>query len=63
MEIREVAGHNAHECRCGRDYGESTVLDGRTIPHPIRHGSEFGAFEAKQPNGSSVISTHAQKLA
>jgi uncharacterized protein (DUF2249 family) len=55
MEVREVAGHNAHECRCSRDVVETNVLDTRTIPHPVRHGAVFGAIEASQPNGSFVF--------
>lgn len=62
MEISEVAGHNAQGCRCGQDDGGMVVLDVRTIPHAIRHGAVFGAFDTIQPNGSLVIiATHAPK--
>lgn len=62
MEITNVGAHAAGGCRCGHDQDEAIVLDVRTIPHPIRHGAVFGAFDAIQPNGSFVIiAPHAPK--
>ncbi|MBC7441320.1 MAG: DUF2249 domain-containing protein [Ramlibacter sp.] len=39
----------AHTCNCNHeDAGEAIVLDGRTIPHAVRHAAIFGALEAIQ---------------
>ncbi|TFC09627.1 DUF2249 domain-containing protein [Cryobacterium algoritolerans] len=35
-----------HNCQCDHDDAETIVLDGRTIPHAVRHAAIFGALEA-----------------
>jgi len=41
-------------CACGRDAGEP-VLDVRVIPHAVRHGAVFGAFDSIPAGGSLVL--------
>ena len=48
----EPAGH---VCRCGGHDQAEPVLDVRTIPHAIRHGAVFGAFDSIAPGGSMVL--------
>jgi uncharacterized protein (DUF2249 family) len=62
MEITTAGSHAAGGCGCGHDQSEAIVLDVRTIPHAIRHGAVFGAFDAIPANGSFVIiAPHAPK--
>ena len=42
-------------CSCGNDAHAEVVLDVRLIPHAIRHGSVFGAFDAVPAGGSLVL--------
>ncbi len=48
-------GVPAHSCGCGGHDEADPVLDVRTIPHAIRHGAVFGAFDAIPVGGSLVI--------
>lgn len=48
----EPAGHT---CRCGGHDDTEPVLDVRTIPHAIRHGAVFGAFDSIAPGQSMVL--------
>ncbi|MBO3085656.1 DUF2249 domain-containing protein [Cellulomonas fengjieae] len=45
----------AHTCGCGGKDEAEPVLDVRTIPHAIRHGAVFGAFDAVAPGSSMVL--------
>jgi uncharacterized protein (DUF2249 family) len=48
-----------HTCNCNHDDSEAIVLDGRTIPHAIRHAAIFGALDAIQPGFSlDLIAPH-----
>ena len=42
-------------CGCGGHDEADPVLDVRTIPHAIRHGVVFGAFDALKPGASLVL--------
>lgn len=42
-------------CGCGGHDAPDPVLDVRTIPHAVRHGAVFGAFDAIAPGGSLVL--------
>lgn len=42
-------------CGCGGHDAPDPVLDVRTIPHAVRHGAVFGAFDAIVPGGSLVL--------
>ena len=42
-------------CSCGHDNHAEPVLDVRLIPHAIRHGSVFGAFDAVPKGGALVL--------
>ncbi len=42
-------------CGCGAHDEPDPVLDVRTIPHAVRHGAVFGAFDAIAPGGSLVL--------
>lgn len=42
-------------CGCGGHDEAAPVLDVRTIPHAVRHGAVFGAFDAIPAGGSLVI--------
>ncbi|QAY71152.1 DUF2249 domain-containing protein [Xylanimonas protaetiae] len=42
-------------CGCGEHAAETPVLDVRTIPHAVRHGAVFGAFDQIRPGDSLVI--------
>ncbi len=42
-------------CGCGGHAEPDPVLDARTIPHAVRHGAIFGAFDAIPPGGSLVL--------
>ncbi len=47
-------------CGCGGRDEPDPVLDVRAIPHAVRHGAVFGAFDAIPPGGSLVIvASHA----
>ncbi|HSP53388.1 MAG TPA: DUF2249 domain-containing protein [Cryobacterium sp.] len=49
----------AHTCNCNHDAAETIVLDGRTIPHAVRHAAIFGALEAIQVGFSlDLIAPH-----
>jgi uncharacterized protein (DUF2249 family) len=41
-------GQAGHTCNCGHEESEAIVLDGRSIPHAIRHAVIFGALDAIQ---------------
>lgn len=45
----------SHSCGCGGHDSATPVLDVRTIPHAVRHGAVFGAFDAVKPGQSLVI--------
>ncbi len=48
-----------HHCTCNHDDNEAIVLDGRTIPHAIRHATILGALDAIQPGISlDLIAPH-----
>jgi uncharacterized protein (DUF2249 family) len=48
-EAADNAAANAEpSCNCNHDDGDAIVLDGRTIPHAVRHAAIFGALEAIQ---------------
>ncbi len=42
-------------CGCGGHDEDMPVLDVRDIPHAVRHGAVFGAFEQIRPGGSLII--------
>ena len=42
-------------CGCGGRDDPAPVLDVRMIPHAVRHGAVFGAFDAIAPGGSLVL--------
>lgn len=42
-------------CGCGGHDEAAPVLDVRAIPHAVRHGAVFGAFDAIPAGGSLVI--------
>jgi len=42
-------------CGCGGHDDPAPVLDVRMIPHAVRHGAVFGAFDAIAPGGSLVL--------
>ncbi|ACZ30660.1 conserved hypothetical protein [Xylanimonas cellulosilytica DSM 15894] len=42
-------------CGCGEHADEIPVLDVRGIPHAVRHGAVFGAFDQVRPGASLVI--------
>lgn len=42
-------------CGCGGHDEDVPVLDVRDIPHAVRHGAVFGAFDQIRPGGSLVI--------
>ncbi|HWS57350.1 MAG TPA: DUF2249 domain-containing protein [Actinotalea sp.] len=42
-------------CGCGGHDEHDPVLDVRTIPHAVRHGAVFGAFDAIAPGRSMVL--------
>ena len=46
---------NAGGCGCGHHDEGLPELDVRTIPHAIRHGSVFGAFDSIAPGGAFVL--------
>lgn len=48
-----------HQCRCGEHDGAEPVLDARAIPHAVRHGAVFGAFDALAPGSAmQVVASH-----
>ncbi|HWJ84459.1 MAG TPA: DUF2249 domain-containing protein [Cellulomonas sp.] len=52
----------AHACGCGGHDEADPVLDVRNIPHAVRHGAVFGAFDAIPPGGSLVlVAPHAPR--
>lgn len=52
----------ASGCGCGGHDDSIPVLDVRTIPHAVRHGAVFGAFDAIPAGGSLIIvAPHAPK--
>ena len=54
----ETAGAE-HSCTCNHDDSEAMVLDGRNIPHAIRHATIFGALDAIQRGFSlDLIAPH-----
>lgn len=56
VEISSTAPQQTHGgCGCGGHDEQTPVLDVRTIPHAIRHGAVFGAFDALPPGGSLVL--------
>lgn len=42
-------------CGCGGHDEPDPVLDVRAIPHAVRHGAVFGAFDAIVPGASLVL--------
>lgn len=42
-------------CGCGGHDEPAPVLDVRAIPHAVRHGAVFGAFDAIVPGASLVL--------
>ena len=42
-------------CGCGGHDEPDPVLDVRAIPHAVRHGAVFGAFDAIAPGASLVL--------
>jgi uncharacterized protein (DUF2249 family) len=42
-------GSTDHVCSCGAAETEAVVLDGRTIPHAVRHAAIFGALGSIRP--------------
>lgn len=55
IETIEVNRTAVHTCSCGDHAAEAPVLDVRQIPHPIRHGAVFGAFEQLGAGGAMVL--------
>ncbi len=45
----------AHSCGCGGHDEAEPALDVRTIPHAIRHGVVFGAFDAIPAGGALIL--------
>ena len=50
-----VPGPRSGGCGCGGHDDPDPGLDVRTIPHAVRHGAVFGAFDAIAPGGSMVL--------
>lgn len=50
-----VPGPRSGGCGCGGHDDPDPVLDVRAIPHAVRHGAVFGAFDAIAPGGSMVL--------
>ncbi|TFD19418.1 DUF2249 domain-containing protein [Cryobacterium sp. TMT4-10] len=49
MTAEPIALSSAHTCTCNHDdAAEAIVLDGRIIPHAVRHAAIFGALDAIQ---------------
>jgi uncharacterized protein (DUF2249 family) len=48
-----LAGRSG-SCGCGHT-PEEPVLDARSIPHAVRHGSIFGALDSVSAGGSMVL--------
>lgn len=49
-------GCGGHECSCGEvDAPGYPELDGRVVPHAIRHATIFGALEAVGPGAGLVL--------
>ncbi|MEO8907151.1 MAG: DUF2249 domain-containing protein [Microbacteriaceae bacterium] len=50
---------NAHEdgtaCTCGEENDKHVVLDGRLIPHAIRHATIFGALDSLEVGASLTL--------
>ena len=42
-------------CTCGHSHGDLPELDARTIPHAVRHGAIFGAFDSLPPGSAMVL--------
>ncbi|TFD33027.1 DUF2249 domain-containing protein [Cryobacterium cryoconiti] len=59
MTAEPITLTTAHTCTCNHDEAETIVLDGRTIPHAVRHAAIFGALESIQPGFSlDLIAPH-----
>ena len=48
MTAEPIILTTAQTCNCNHDDAETIVLDGRTIPHAVRHAAIFGALESIQ---------------
>ena len=48
------SGHETG-CGCGGHDQSDPVLDVRAIPHAVRHGAVFGAFDAIAPGASLIL--------
>jgi len=56
--VDEAAGQGGcgGECGCGhQDEGALPVLDGRAVPHAIRHATIFGALDSVAPGAGMVL--------
>ncbi|MDO8106707.1 DUF2249 domain-containing protein [Isoptericola sp. b441] len=54
VQIQTTAPEH-HTCGCGGHDEADPVLDVRAIPHAVRHGAVFGAFDAIPAGGSLVV--------
>ena len=54
IQIGHAGAPRSGGCGCGGHDDQTPVLDVRTIPHAVRHGAVFGAFDAV-PAGASLI--------
>ncbi|WP_425953472.1 DUF2249 domain-containing protein [Xylanimonas sp. McL0601] len=48
-------GTGGGSCGCNEHNEDVPVLDVRAIPHAVRHGAVFGAFDQIGPGGSLII--------
>lgn len=55
VQIQPTAPEPSDGCGCGGHDAADPVLDVRTIPHAVRHGAVFGAFDAIAPGGSLIL--------
>ncbi|CAM3549637.1 DUF2249 domain-containing protein [Occultella aeris] len=54
LAVEAATGHG-HTCACGGTEVAEPELDARTVPHPIRHATVFGALDAVQPGASMIL--------
>lgn len=52
---QEIPITETHHCACGESDEGLPVLDVRTIPHAIRHGSVIGAFAQLAPGQAMAL--------
>ena len=55
VQIQPSAPEPSEGCGCGGHDAADPVLDVRAIPHAVRHGAVFGAFDSIAPGGSLIL--------